>query len=120
MSGTAGLSAAKNRRSGNEVKFNGQSKSMPPPQQTAVSQQPVMRQQNMMPNPMEILKSHELRLQQIEGEKMREDFLNHKVEFLTLKTDLLTLKNELLANNKPCNESNSISLAPDVLPLIKT
>lgn len=99
MSGTAGLSAAKNRRSGNEVKFNGQSKSMPPPEQTSVSQ-PMVRQQNMMPNPMEILKSHEFRLQQLEGENMEQDFLNHKVDFLTLKTDFLTLKNELLTNGK--------------------
>jgi len=102
MSGTAGLSAAKNRRSGNEVKFNGQSKSMPPPEQTSVSQvqQPMVRQQNMMPNPIEILKSHEFRLQQLEGENMEQDFLNHKVDFLTLKTDFLTLKNELLTNSK--------------------
>ena len=32
MSGTAGLSAAKNRRSGNEVKFNGQPKQPIPDQ----------------------------------------------------------------------------------------
>jgi hypothetical protein len=100
MSGTAGLSAAKNRRSGNEVKFNGQSKSIPPPEQTSVASQPTMRQQNIMPNPMEILKSHEFRLQQLEGENMEQDFLNHKVDFLTLKTDFLTLKNDLLTNNK--------------------
>ena len=100
MSGTAGLSAAKNRRSGNEVKFNGQSKSLPPPEKTSVTGQPMVRQQNMMPNPMDILKSHEVRLQQLEGENMEQDFLNHKVEFLTLKSDFLTLKNELLVNNK--------------------
>ena len=101
MSGTAGLSAAKNRRSGNEVKFNGQSKSIPPPVQTSISsQQSVVRQQNMMPSPMEILKSHEFRLQQLEGDNMKQEFLNHKLDFLTLKTDLLTLKNELLVNNK--------------------
>ena len=105
MSGTAGLSAAKNRRSGNEVKFNGQSKSMPPPEQTSVTGQPLMRQANTMPNPMEILKSHEFRLQQLEGENMEQDFLNHKVDFLTLKTDFLTLKNELLMNNKIVNAS---------------
>jgi hypothetical protein len=54
----------------------------------------------MMPNPIEILKSHEFRLQQLEGENMEQDFLNHKVDFLTLKTDFLTLKNELLTNGK--------------------
>ena len=105
MSGTAGLSAAKNRRSGNEVKFNGQSKSIPPPEQTSMTGQPLMRQTSAMPNPMEILKSHEFRLQQLEEENMEQDFLNHKVDFLTLKTDFLTLKNELLTNNKIVNAS---------------
>jgi hypothetical protein len=115
MSGTAGLSAAKNRRSGNEVKFNGQSKSIPPPEKMSPQQQqqPMVRHQHPMPNPMEILKSHEFRLQELEGENMEQDFLNHKLEFLTLKTDFLTLKNELLMNNKiskvdvPCCSSTN-------------
>jgi predicted phage tail protein len=99
MSGTAGLSAAKNRRSGNEVKFNGQSKSLPPGEQ--MHQQPIARQQiSAPPNPMEILKSHEFRLQRLESEDTEQDLLNHKVDYLTLKTDFLTLKNELLVNNK--------------------
>jgi hypothetical protein len=112
MSGTAGLSAAKNRRSGNEVKFNGQSKSLPPPEQTNTQantqvngrqqqQQPTM----MMPNPMEILKSHEFRLKKLElnnpeSSGVEQDLLNHKVDYLTLKTDFLTLKNDLLVKGK--------------------
>jgi hypothetical protein len=93
MSGTAGLSAAKNRRSGNEVKFNGQTKQPIPPQQQqqqrgpppaqqcsqkggqkqcGVPQQgppPQYGQQMQMqpPHPLVLLKSHELRLQKIES-----------------------------------------------------
>jgi hypothetical protein len=112
MSGTAGLSAAKNRRSGNEVKFNGQSKSLPPPEQTNTQvngrQQQQQQQQQptmMMPNPMEILKSHEFRLKKLElnnpeSSNVEQDLLNHKVDYLTLKTDFLTLKNDLLVKGK--------------------
>jgi len=117
MSGTAGLSAAKNRRSGNEVKFNGQSKSIPPSEQTSVSAQPIIRQHHTMPNPMEILKSHEFRLQELEGENVEQELLNYKVELLTLKTDFLTFKNELLVNNNKMDVSNistaSSSSAPN-------
>ena len=86
MSGSAGLSAAKNRRSGNEVKFNGQSKHLNPPhQQRGPSQQcsqnggkkqcgvpqqdppPQHGQQMQPPHPLVLLKSHELRLQKIES-----------------------------------------------------
>ena len=96
MSGTAGLSAAKNRRSGNEVKFNGQTKQPIPPQQQQQQQQrappppqhqrtppqqcsqkggqqqcgvqkPVPLQQMQPPHPLVLLKSHELRLQKIES-----------------------------------------------------
>jgi hypothetical protein len=86
MSGTAGLSAAKNRRSGNEVKFNGQSKqpspsqqqrAPPPPQQCSQKggqqqcgiQQSISPQQIQPPpyHPLVLLKSHELRLQKIES-----------------------------------------------------
>jgi hypothetical protein len=85
MSGTAGLSAAKNRRSGNEVKFNGQSKqpspfqqqqrAPPPPQQCSQKsgeqqcglQQNIPPQLQPPPHPLLLLKSHELRLQKIES-----------------------------------------------------
>ena len=87
MSGTAGLSAAKNRRSGNEVKFNGQSKQpipvqqqqRPPSQQSSQksghSQSGVQetiplqygQQLQPPPHPLLLLKSHELRLQKIES-----------------------------------------------------
>ena len=95
MSGTASLSAAKNRRSGNEVKFNGQQKQpMPPPPQSPSQpyfrpgSQPAMQQKNTqqnmqqntqqntqqkpnstftpLPHPLVLLKSHELRLQKLE------------------------------------------------------
>jgi len=89
MSGTASLSAAKNRRSGNEVKFNGQSKQPMPPQNTRPPSQPQQcsrqggqqqcgqqppiqspmqpQTQFIPPHPLVLLKSHELRLQKIEA-----------------------------------------------------
>ena len=90
MSGTAGLSAAKNRRSGNEVKFNGQSKQPIPVQQQQQQQRPPTQQCSQKggqqqcgvqqiippqygqqlqppPHPLLLLKSHELRLQKIES-----------------------------------------------------
>ena len=124
MSGTAALSAAKNRRSGNEVKFNGQSKSLPPPQDTRQQQNsrqaPPPQQQNgrqttqqnnkqqqqgqqqqgqqcqpgQMPHPIEILKSHELRLQDIEGSGMAQDFSSHIDDYVLLKSEHASLKSE--------------------------
>ena len=119
MSGTAGLSSAKNRRSGNEVKINGQQKAFPPPEQTnTASTQPLVRHattSNSLPNPMEILKSHEFRLQRLESENGEQDMLNHKVDYLTLKTDFLTLKNELLVNNKVGNvKTDTCTMKTDV------
>jgi hypothetical protein len=112
MSGTAALSAAKNRRSGNEVKFNGQSKSLPPPQDTRQRQQPTSqnnRQQQSPaqpaqfqkpPHPMEILKSHELRLREIEGNKTESNVVDKNVplassnEYSLLKSDHASLKSD--------------------------
>lgn len=110
MSGSAGLSSAKNRRSGNEVKFNGQTKSLPPGERTSIAQHQQQQQQQQKqqqqqalgrpPNPIDILKSHELRIQQLETDKVKYDLLNHSVDYLTLKTEMLTLKNALLEANK--------------------
>ena len=107
MSGTAALSAAKNRRSGNEVKFNGQSKSLPPPQNTRQpaqqqnNRQPVQQQQQQQqmqqqqaPHPMEILKSHELRLQEVEKSTIAQDFSCHIDDYLSSKSDLALLKSD--------------------------
>jgi hypothetical protein len=118
MSGTAGLSSAKNRRSGNEVKVNGQNKSFPQPEQTKAAQ-PIARQASAssLPNPMEILKSHEFRLQKIEGVNMEQYVLNHKVDYLSFKTDFLTLKNDLLENKKisTCTmKTNTVDKKPAV------
>ena len=131
MSGTAALSAAKNRRSGNEVKFNGQSKSFPPPQDTRQQQNsrqaPPPQQQNgrrvtqqnnkqqpgqqpgQMPHPMVILKSHELRLQDIEGSGMAQDFSSHIDDYASLKSDHASLKSDyvLFKNSVNCFEKSN-------------
>ena len=123
MSGSAGLSSAKNRRSGNEVKFNGQTKSLPPGERTSIAQQQQQQKQQQQqqqqqalgrpPNPMDILKSHELRIQQLETDKVKYDLLNHSVDYLTLKTEMLTLKNALLEANK----SDELNLRVDKVNL---
>ena len=127
MSGSAGLSSAKNRRSGNEVKFNGQTKSLPPGERTSIAQHQQQQQQQLQqkqqqqqqqalgrpPNPMDILKSHELRIQQLETDKVKYDLLNHSVDYLTLKTEMLTLKNALLEANK----SDELNLRVDKVNL---
>ena len=124
MSGTAAISAAKNRRSGNEVKFNGQSKSLPPPQdprqQQNSRQQPNGRQQPQqlpqqqqqqqpqrmqVPHPMEILKSHEMRLRELEGSAEQpsetntttntNDYTALQAETALLQSDNAALKNSV-------------------------
>ena len=123
MSGTAALSAAKNRRSGNEVKFNGQSKSLPPPQDPRQQQQQNGRQQTngrqqqqppqqqqqpqrmQVPHPMEILKSHEMRLRELEGSAEQpsetntvtntDDYAALQSETVLLKSDNAALKNSV-------------------------
>ena len=94
MSASAGLSSAKNRRSGNEVKFAGQP-NLPPPQNTRQAQQKAAggqqyrptagqapaqapastsatMQSQRPPHPMEILKSHEFRLRDLEATKQED------------------------------------------------
>jgi len=117
MSGTAAISAAKNRRSGNEVKFNGQSKSLPPPQdprqqqqQQNGRQQPNGRQQQQqqqqqqqpqrmqVPHPMEILKSHEMRLRELEGSAEQPSETNTTTntdDYTALQSDNAALKNSV-------------------------
>lgn len=94
MSGNASLSAAKNRRSGNEVKINGQNKQAPPPPQQTRQQQAQAQAQGQQaqaqgqlqrpPHPMDILKSHELRLRTIESSTVEKDLLNLKDNDLKL------------------------------------
>jgi len=127
MSGTAALSAAKNRRSGNEVKFNGQSKSLPPPQDTRQQNNKQAPPQNnnrqtppqqnnsqgqQMPHPMEILKSHESRLQDIEGSGMAQDFSSHIDDYASLKADYALLKTDysLFKNSVNFFEKNSAAV----------
>ena len=128
MSGSAGLSSAKNRRSGNEVKIIGQNKPLPqqpqqqnakqpqqnakqPPQQNA--RQPQQQPQQMMqpPHPLEILKSHELRLRKIESEIYTDNeptdendfeqiFLAHKTDYNEFKNDYSLFKNRVLLSEK--------------------
>ena len=121
MSGTAAIAAAKNRRSGNEVKFNGQSKSLPPPQDprqqqqqngrqqpqqnNRQQQQPPQQQRMQVPHPMEILKSHELRLRELEGSTEQpsdtntvtntEDYTALQADTVLLKSDNAALKNSV-------------------------
>lgn len=92
MSASAGLSSAKNRRSGNEVKFAGQPH-LPPPQNTRQAQpkaaggqqyrptsgqapapgaSSATMQSQRPPHPMEILKSHEFRLRDLEATKQED------------------------------------------------
>uniref|UniRef100_A0A6C0IHA2 Uncharacterized protein n=1 Tax=viral metagenome TaxID=1070528 RepID=A0A6C0IHA2_9ZZZZ len=136
MSGSAGLSSAKNRRSGNEVKIIGQNKPLPqqpqqqnakqpqqnakqPPQQNAKqppqqnARQPQQQPQQMMqpPHPLEILKSHELRLRKIESEIYTDNeptdendfeqiFLAHKTDYNEFKNDYSLFKNRVLLSEK--------------------
>jgi hypothetical protein len=116
MSGTAGLSAAKNRRSGNEVKFSGQPKQPIPPQHSyqnmqhsaphqrgGQQQQPIppQSQQIQPPHPLVLLKSHEIRLQKIESAmtsdceatpdefyNLLQDFVAHKEDYELFKTSV--------------------------------
>ena len=119
MSGTAALSSAKNRRSGNEVKINGQIKSLPPPQNTRQQQQQQQPQQHQQhqqpqqpqrpPHPLEILKSHELRLRVIENNK-DESSKNENVvssnddDINTLKSDIYLLKTTLKTQVEDLNK----------------
>jgi hypothetical protein len=118
MSGTASLSAAKNRRSGNEVKFNGQPKQPIPYQnmpQQYTSQQNV-KQMQPPPHPLVILKSHELRLQKIETNDNPEldysnlikDFISHKEDYLRFKQDYTLFKNSI-KYEKNISDDNSLS-----------
>jgi len=127
MSGTAGLSAAKNRRSGNEVKFNGQQKQLPQPQscsqkggqQQCGVQQQYGVQQNMPlqfnpqapPHPLVLLKSHELRLQKLESiissepttdvyySQIEKDFADHKADYLLFKSVVQNNDRNVLSAN---------------------
>jgi hypothetical protein len=129
MSGNASLSAAKNRRSGNEVKIHGQPKAMPPPQNTRQVPQAQQRpqsqpqsqsqpqpqsqaqqsqaqqgqaqpqQQQRAPHPMEILKSHELRLRTIEGFQIDQEFAAHMEDYLVFKTNTKKIEQTVSGNN---------------------
>ena len=104
MSGTASLSAAKNRLSGNEVKFNGQPKQ--PIQTQNIPQRsapPQNGKQVQPPHPLVILKSHELRLQKIETNdntdlnysSLIKDFISHKEDYLRFKQEYILFKNSI-------------------------
>jgi len=116
MSGTAGLSAAKNRRSGNEVKIPGQNKQqLPPPQNTRIEHQQQQHQQQpqfqqKMPHPMDILKSHEIRLRQIENGGLNESSEELSDEFLSFRSDFISFKAEFLASkNAPVQKGPNVS-----------
>ena len=116
MSGNASLSAAKNRRSGNEVKISGQNKQAPPPpQKTRQQQQGQQGQQGQgqqgqgqqqqqeqhlqrPPHPMDILKSHELRLREIESSTVEQDLLSLKDNDLKQLKQRMTELNQVIAN----------------------
>ena len=115
MSGNASLSAAKNRRSGNEVKISGQNKQAPPPpqktrqqqqgQQQCQSQQQCQQQGQQQeqhlqrpPHPMDILKSHELRLREIESSTVEQDLLSLKDNDLKQLKQRMTELNQVIAN----------------------
>ena len=135
MSGTAAISAAKNRRSGNEVKFNGQSKSLPPPQDPRQQQQQNSRQQPngrqqpqppqqqqqqqqqqqpqrmQVPHPMEILKSHEMRLREIEGSLEQPSETNTTTNTVTNTDDYAALQAEtVLLKSDNAALKNSVSI----------
>jgi hypothetical protein len=130
MSGTAALSSAKNRRSGNEVKINGQAKSLPPapPQNTRQMPQAQQQQrpgqqaqaqqqqrpgqqgqqaqaqapgqlQQRPPTPMDILKSHEIRLRKIEGFEIDQEFSAHMEDYLVFKTTSKDLEQKVSTNH---------------------
>jgi len=129
MSGTAGLSAAKNRRSGNEVKFNGQQKQPFPdknihqphfaPQHGKQPSQPSQTSQTSQPfqppHPLVLLKSHELRLQKIENkdtsdstyDSLIKDFEIHKEEYSKFKQDYTFFKNGVISNEKKISLANA-------------
>ena len=121
MSGTAGLSAAKNRRSGNEVKIPGQNKQqLPPPLNTRVEHQHQNQQhqqqqqqpqfQQKMPHPMDILKSHEIRLRQIENGGLNESSEELSDEFLSFRSEFISFKAEFLASkNAPVQKGPNVS-----------
>lgn len=129
MSGTAGLSAAKNRRSGNEVKFTGQPKPfIPSPQQCSqkgcggqkpMPPQPQMQMQPQMqpPHPLVVLKSHELRLQKIESSENQntfdtlfKDLEQHKEDYSSFKQDYTALKSSLNLNTKKTSDTDIVTL----------